>query len=194
MTTDKERAQSILDALNGMEVVESQGGEDAYMLVDNSVENRAKLNAFGITDEKINGYGDENTFCILALAFDMGFADGINTDGKLFRATDKERAQIIIESDGNDEYYPTYAVSVSQAYLRALDEIERVQANIAEMTDDLHCEIEKSFWQGKEIIRLQGVLKRIGDMRFSDDPLPDIARLVDETLDGSGIGETLGNG
>lgn len=118
--------------------------------------------------------------------------------------TDKERALRLAElaaqtptNQAKEEYKLAMehdAVPIAKAYLDAMDEIERLQANIAEMTDDLHCEIEKSFWQRKEIIRLQGVLKGIGDMRFSDDPLPDIARLVDETLDGSGIGETLGNG
>jgi len=73
--------QAVLDVLNSLEVIEQQGGEDSYILVANSPENREKLNAVGISTSKINAYGDNETFCILALAFGEGYADEY-TNGK----------------------------------------------------------------------------------------------------------------
>jgi hypothetical protein len=74
--------QSILDVLNSLEVIEQQGGEDCYILVANNEENRAKLNAVGVSNETILKHGDEETFCILALAFNEGYCDEYK-DGKL---------------------------------------------------------------------------------------------------------------
>jgi len=67
--------QKILDVLNSLEVIEKQGGEDSYMLVENNEENRKWLNDVGIDSETINKYGDEEAFCVLALAFGEGYAD-----------------------------------------------------------------------------------------------------------------------
>lgn len=77
--TNEER-QAICDVLNSLEVIEQNGGEDAYILVDNNEQNREKLNSVGIGTEKIYAYGDDETFCILALAFGEEYAD--NYDGK----------------------------------------------------------------------------------------------------------------
>jgi len=74
--------QAICDVLNSLEVIDRQGGEDAYILVANNEENRAKLAAVGVPTEKLTYYGDEDTFCILALAFGEGYADYIE-NGKL---------------------------------------------------------------------------------------------------------------
>ncbi|EQB35026.1 hypothetical protein M948_18140 [Virgibacillus sp. CM-4] len=67
--------QQVIDVLNGLEVIEENGGEDTYVLVENSEENHKQLNSVGISSETINRYGDEETFCILALAFSEGYAD-----------------------------------------------------------------------------------------------------------------------
>lgn len=67
--------QRVIDALNSLEIIESNGGEGAYALFENNEENRAILNEVGITDEVINGYGDEETSCILAIGFSEGYAD-----------------------------------------------------------------------------------------------------------------------
>lgn len=61
--------------LNQMEVIESNGGEDAYALVENNEENRNLLIEAGIPLETAFEYGDEETFCVLALAFGEGYAD-----------------------------------------------------------------------------------------------------------------------
>jgi len=88
--------QSILDVLNSLEVVEEDGGDNAYILVENSIENRAKLNAVGVTDEQIMAFGDEETFCILALACHEGYADGYQ-DGKLVDRGDIEDEIVVTE-------------------------------------------------------------------------------------------------
>lgn len=74
--------QAVLDVLNSLEVVDEQGGEDAYILVDNNQENRDKLAAVGITEDMFRNYGDDDTFCILAFAFGENFADDYD-NGKL---------------------------------------------------------------------------------------------------------------
>lgn len=74
--------QAVLDVLNSLEVIETNGGDDAYILVENSEENRSKLSAVGVPSETIQQYGDDETFCILALAFGEGYADEWR-DGKL---------------------------------------------------------------------------------------------------------------
>lgn len=74
--------QKVLDVLNSLDVIESSGGEDAYVLVVNSEENRKKLHEVGLTNETINKYGDKETFCILSLAFSEKYADDY-VDGEL---------------------------------------------------------------------------------------------------------------
>ncbi|UED78093.1 hypothetical protein [Brevibacillus sp. DP1.3A] len=68
--------QAILDVLNSLKVVDMNGGDDAYLLVDNSEEVRQKLNAVGVTEDVIQRYGDDDSFCVLALAFGEKYADG----------------------------------------------------------------------------------------------------------------------
>lgn len=69
--------QAVLDVLNSLEIIEFQGGEESYALVENNPENRARLNAVGISDETIKLYGEEDTFCVLALAFGERYADEV---------------------------------------------------------------------------------------------------------------------
>lgn len=78
------KKQLVLDVLNSLEVLESNGGEEAYILVENNKENREALNNVGVTTETINKYGDEETFCILALAFSEGYCD-LYDGGKLIK-------------------------------------------------------------------------------------------------------------
>ncbi|WP_391574524.1 hypothetical protein [Cohnella sp.] len=63
--------QAICDVLNNFEVVEQEGGDGAYISVEDNSENREKLYAVGITKERIDAVGDgyEGTFDILSLAF-----------------------------------------------------------------------------------------------------------------------------
>lgn len=75
--------QAICDVLNSLEVIEQQGGDDAYILVANNKTNRVKLAAVGVPLDKINLYGDGESFCILALAFGEGYASDYR-DGRLF--------------------------------------------------------------------------------------------------------------
>lgn len=67
--------KEVVAVLNSLEVIESSGGEEAYALVKNNEENRKLLNDVGISSKVINCYGDEETFCILALGFSERYAD-----------------------------------------------------------------------------------------------------------------------
>lgn len=77
--TEKQR---VLDVLNDLEVIESNGGEEAYILVANNKENESLLNSVGISKDTFEKYGDDETFCILSLAFCEGYCD-LFIDGKL---------------------------------------------------------------------------------------------------------------
>ena len=76
--------QKVLDVLNSLNVIEKQGGEDAYILIENNDENQKLLNDVGVDSETINKYGDEEAFCALALAFSEGYAD-LYMDGKFIK-------------------------------------------------------------------------------------------------------------
>jgi hypothetical protein len=68
--------QAILDVLNSLEVKDYQGGEDAYILVDNNDVVRNRLAAVGVDAETIRKYGDdESSFCILTMALSEGYCD-----------------------------------------------------------------------------------------------------------------------
>lgn len=67
--------KEVLEVLNSLDVIESSGGECAYVLVKNSKENHELLNEVGVSSETINKYGDEETFCILSLGFSEGLID-----------------------------------------------------------------------------------------------------------------------
>lgn len=72
MSKDKQR---VLDILNSMEIVESNGGEEPYALVEVNDENIELLKEAGIPLETALKYGDEEHFCIVALAFSEGYAN-----------------------------------------------------------------------------------------------------------------------
>lgn len=67
--------QAVLDVLNDLPVFESQGGEDPYILIELTDEAVSKLESAGISREMAERYGDDETFCILALAFSEGYAN-----------------------------------------------------------------------------------------------------------------------
>lgn len=67
--------KKVVDALNSLEIIESQGGEEGYAIFEINDENRATLNAVGLTDDVIHSYGDDETSCILAIGFGEGYAD-----------------------------------------------------------------------------------------------------------------------
>ena len=78
----------ILDVLNNLEVIEQNGGDFPYLLVSNNEETQEKLSKLGVPKEKLISSGDEETFCILALAFNEGYANDYK-NGKLVYETDK---------------------------------------------------------------------------------------------------------
>ncbi|WP_289140753.1 hypothetical protein [uncultured Brevibacillus sp.] len=96
--------QAVLDVLNSLEVADMNGGEDAYILVDNNEDVRKKLNAVGVSDDVIHRYGDDDSFCVLALAFGEGFADGYEK-GKLilWGPIDDELRYRVLNGEGTAE-------------------------------------------------------------------------------------------
>ncbi|MEK3658224.1 hypothetical protein NSQ29_01515 [Paenibacillus sp. FSL F4-0236] len=78
--------QAILNVLNSLEVVEQNGGDEAYILVDVTPEMVDELAEFGVTQDTIYKYGDAETVCILAMAFCEGYANGF-VKGKLVYCT-----------------------------------------------------------------------------------------------------------
>ncbi|WP_339148388.1 hypothetical protein [Sutcliffiella sp. BMC8] len=69
------KRQTALNCLNKMEVIESEGGESAYALVENNEDNRKLLKEAGIPLETALRYGDNETFCIIALACGESYAN-----------------------------------------------------------------------------------------------------------------------
>lgn len=74
--------QKVLDVLNSLEVIETNGGDEPYILVENNEKNRQLLKSVGISEETVWKYGDDETFCILALAWNEGYANHCK-NGKL---------------------------------------------------------------------------------------------------------------
>ena len=106
--------QAILDVLNSLEVMESQGGEDAYILVDNNDEVRGRLAAVGVDAETIRKYGDDESFCILAMAFSEGYCDEYrNGQLVLWGPIDDDLRQRVIDGQGD--------ASDAERLLRALE-------------------------------------------------------------------------
>ena len=66
--------QRVLYFLNQMEVIEENGGEEAYALVENNEDNRNLLSEAGIPLETALKYGDDETFCVLTLAISERYA------------------------------------------------------------------------------------------------------------------------
>lgn len=77
--------QAILDVLNSLEVVEQNGGDEAYILVDVTPEMVDELADFGVTQDTIHKYGDAETTCILAMAFCEGYANGFDKGKLVYR-------------------------------------------------------------------------------------------------------------
>ncbi|MDF2854337.1 MAG: hypothetical protein K0Q87_188 [Neobacillus sp.] len=54
VVVDNRDRQAVLDVMNSLPVIETNGGEDAYyILVANNEENREKLNAVGVAKRKL---------------------------------------------------------------------------------------------------------------------------------------------
>lgn len=93
----------IVDVLNSLEVIEQSGGEDCYILVKNSVENRKRLNDVGVPSVVIDRYGDVDTFCILALAFGEGLADYWMGGLRVYDEIDKELRNRVDKGKGTPQ-------------------------------------------------------------------------------------------
>lgn len=106
--------QAVLDVLNSFEVIDKCGGEDAFILVDDNQENRSKLYSVGITDKQIDDAGDCETFCILALAFQNGYADSyVNGQLIIWGQIDDDLRHRVMNGEGT--------ASDAERLLRALE-------------------------------------------------------------------------
>lgn len=121
---DLQSKQAVLDVLNGLKIFEWNGGENPSILVQNNAQNRVKLNNVGVSTETINKYGDANTFCILALAFNEHYADDI-VGGKLIvwdSYVDSELRSRVLDGEGT--------ATDAQRLLKALDLIRLFRGEI----------------------------------------------------------------
>lgn len=90
--------QMVLNCLNRMEVIESEGGDSAYALVENNEDNRELLKEAGISLETALRYGDNETFCILALACGEGYANWY--DGNKLSYESKPEFKVCLHKKG----------------------------------------------------------------------------------------------
>lgn len=143
--------QKVLNVLNGLEVIETNGGDDAYILVASSSENLEKLNEVGVSIELALKYGDEETFCILALAFGEGYADEWE-DGKL----------IVHYSRFAVHNTSTHDVDFYDSYDEALEAYEEIKECIFE--DDVSGDENVYIFEVKKVASL------VEDKEREDDP------------------------
>lgn len=120
-TIDKNK---VLDVLNGLEVVEE--GSEGYILVENNKEVHEKLNALGVSSETINKYGDDETFCIIALAFTEGYAKDFR-DGKLVTAPNLET---------EIERFKNEMAEAADLHLETILELQRIQVLLSPISDE----------------------------------------------------------
>lgn len=75
--------QAFVNALNELEneVFEVTGGDDASRIVELTTDVYNKLKAVGVTEQEIKNAGDDNSFCLLSLAFSK-YPGQIEYDGK----------------------------------------------------------------------------------------------------------------
>ncbi|WP_208652571.1 hypothetical protein [Paenibacillus lautus] len=92
--------QAILDVLNGLEVIDQGGGDDGYILVANDEINRSKLNAVGVSSETVGKYGDNETLCILSLAFGEKYADYYDNALMLYGPIDNDLRERVENGQG----------------------------------------------------------------------------------------------
>lgn len=129
--------QAILDVLNSLEVVDQSGGDDSYILVENSQGNRSKLNAVGVSSETIDKYGDNETFGILSLAFGENYADFWANALMLYGPFDNDLRERVENRQGTaiDADRLLQALNITEMQLKFVK--EALQERIPGTSDDL---------------------------------------------------------
>lgn len=64
--------QKVLDVLNSLKVIETQGGDMPYILVENNEHNIKLLNSVGINEDIIYKYNNKDDDCIDILGIALG--------------------------------------------------------------------------------------------------------------------------
>lgn len=137
---DKAQKQAVLDVLNSFDVQDSQGGEECYILVESNEENLSALEEAGISREKALSYGDEESFCIAALAFDMKIADAWDAKEGL-RIYSEEDMLFPLQSDRENNWFIEYK------FLEAVEERSPVPVSMEQIESVLvaACELLKRY-------------------------------------------------
>lgn len=87
MLTNQEK----LDLLNSLEVIDQEGGEDLYVLVENNDKNREVLSKIvPDVDEYVRQVGDSETIDLVLAAFE--YADADYYTGSKFKTITKDEA------------------------------------------------------------------------------------------------------
>ena len=86
-------SKDVIDVLNSLEVVEFQSGEDPYISVADSKENRGKLTGIGVSNEVIDKYSDKEHICILSLATTEDYSDLVTSDMEFIKFEDSASLQ-----------------------------------------------------------------------------------------------------
>lgn len=133
--------QKVLDVLNSLEVIETNGGEDSYILVEMNEDVRKRLNDVGVTNDTINQYGDDEAICILSLAFNECYANALEGTKLVLRPN---QFAVYENAYGEINFYDTYQ--------EALADYEGAKENILE--NDATGEEEVYILEVKKVARL----------------------------------------
>lgn len=121
---------SIVEVLNDMyrnDVVDSDGGDYCYQLVEDNEANRNKLRDVGVTDQQISNVTEDGYFCLLQLAFNERLADDFAQEFTIWEplVDDELRYRVL-----NGDAIPSDAE-------RLLQELEKNEQRIKSFTEAL---------------------------------------------------------
>lgn len=93
---------STIDIINSIEIIEKQGGDDAYILIADSEENRKKLRTAGLNDHQIEECACNGTIDLLWIVAVHAIADDYK-DGKFiaWEPLSKEERERVHEGNGD---------------------------------------------------------------------------------------------
>lgn len=127
--------QAFVDVLNELQelAIDRNGGEDAYILVENNCVVREKLAAVGVTEQEIKNVGDDDSFCLLALAFSK-YSDQLKYDGKFMMRKSEELYEYYLAFKFN---YGSFNLDVSINYSIIVPSLSEGRKKAKEMGEEL---------------------------------------------------------
>lgn len=196
--------QAILDVLNSLPVIDSNGGDDAYILVANTQEVRERLAAAGVVSaandpDVLGRYGDEDEFCILAFAFGDGYANDYQ-GGKLVWISEptNEGDSRPMTAEQLDEIQKSLDAATpgpweakEKEVHTAKEDIEGYKTQVCKFTpsriaaSNIHLIAHAPTWLRSllaEVQRQQGEIERLtAELRTLRDETAEVIKLEDET-------------